>query len=393
MKIKYIDNDINKGIKYDYKFLLKEYNKLGIPKEYHTPASYNFNNSNYFVELSERSVGKTTNWLLFGMIMNKYYGTVIQYIRQTSDMITPKYLKQLFETIILNGYIEKITDGEFNNVQLKANKWRYIHVDENGVIDKICDKHFMYNLCINYSEVYKSTYNEPLGDLIILDEFISKVYLPDEFIYFLDVVKTIQRERQSIKIVMLANTLDIYNQYLHELCIFDTVQSMQVGQSVSLTTEGGTSITISIIQPNYKLREKKKKSNNLYYGFNNTKLNSIRGGGWNYAQAQHIPRYEYDTILHNVYILHNNKLINLEFVKNKLGLCIYVHWSFYTYDDSIIYTLDDMTDHRYIYALGNNERISKLILKLYKENRFFYSSNDCKNFLENYFKCCKNILK
>ena len=124
MKIKYIDNDINKGIKYDYKFLLKEYNKLGIPKEYHTPARYNFNNSNYFVELSERSVGKTTNWLLFGMVMNKYYGTVIQYIRQTSDMITPKYLKQLFETIILNGYIEKITDGEFNNVQLKANKWR-----------------------------------------------------------------------------------------------------------------------------------------------------------------------------------------------------------------------------------------------------------------------------
>ena len=145
MKIKYIDNDINKGIKYDYKFLLKEYNKLGIPKEYHTPASYNFNNSNYFVELSERSVGKTTNWLLFGMIMNKHYGTVIQYIRQTSDMITPKYLKQLFETIILNGYIEKITDGEFNNVQLKANKWRYIHVNADGNIDKICDKHFMYN--------------------------------------------------------------------------------------------------------------------------------------------------------------------------------------------------------------------------------------------------------
>lgn len=393
MKIKYIDNDISNGIKYDYKLIKKEFNKLNVPKEFHTPINYNFNDSNYFVELSERSVGKTTNWLLWGMCQNKLYGTVIQYIRQTDDMITPKYLKQLFETIILNGYIEKLTNGEFNNVQLKANKWRYIHVDEDGKIDKIANKHFMYNLCINFSEVYKSTYNEPLGDLVIFDEFISKTYLPDEFIYFLDVVKTIQRERRNLKIVMLANTLDIYNQYLHELCIFDNVQSMHVGQHTTLTTTGGTTISISIIQPNYALRNKKNISNNLYYGFTNSKLNSIRGGGWNFKKAQHIPRIDYNSILRNVYVLHNNKLLNLELVKNKLGYCVYVHWSYYTYDDSIIYTLDEMNDRRYIYSLGLNEKISKIIWKLYKQNMFFYSSNDCQNFLENYIKCCKNSKK
>lgn len=393
MKIKYIDDDINNGIKYDYKLIKKEFNKLGVPKEYHTPIKYNFNDSNYFVELSERSVGKTTNWLLWGMCQNKLYGTVIQYIRQVDNMITPKYLKQLFETIVLNGYIEKLTNGEFNNVQLKANKWRYIHVNEDGNIDKISNKHFMYNLCINYSEVYKSTYNEPLGDLVIFDEFISKTYLPDEFIYFLDVVKTIQRERRNLKIVMLANTLDIYNQYLHELCIFDTVQSMSIGQHTTLTTNGGTTISISLIQPNYELRNKKNVSNNLYYGFSNSKLNSIRGGGWNFTKAQHIPRIDYDCILHNVYILHNSKLLNLELVKNKLGFCVYVHWAFYTYDDSIIYTLDEMKDRRYIYALGLNEKISKIIWKLYKQNMFFYSTNDCQNFLENYIKCCNNSKK
>ena len=33
MKIKYIDNDINKGIKYDYKFLLKEYMSTQVSQE------------------------------------------------------------------------------------------------------------------------------------------------------------------------------------------------------------------------------------------------------------------------------------------------------------------------------------------------------------------------
>ena len=71
MKVKYIDNDINKGIKYDYKLIRKEFEKLKVPKEYHTPLKYNLNNSTYYVEMSERSVGKTTNWLLWGMCQNK----------------------------------------------------------------------------------------------------------------------------------------------------------------------------------------------------------------------------------------------------------------------------------------------------------------------------------
>ena len=45
----------------------------------------------------------------------------------------------------------------------------------------------------------------------------------------MQLVKTIQRERESVKIVCLANTIDIYNQYLHEFCIFDEIPKMNVG--------------------------------------------------------------------------------------------------------------------------------------------------------------------
>ena len=246
----------------------------------------------------------------------------------------------------------------------------------------------MQNLCINKQEMYKSTFNNPKADLIIFDEFISKSYLPNEFTEFMQLVKTIQRERESVKIVCLANTIDIYNQYLHEFCIFDEVQKMRVGDEKEVTTEYGTNIHIALISPNQNLSAKKKKSNFLYYGFKNEKLNSIRGGGWDMPTVQHIPNIESDVVINNIYIKHNNKLLKLDVVLNKYGFCIYCHWASHSYNDSIIYTLEDCIDVRFRFGFGN-DFLSKKILKLIDENKIFFALNDCKAFLDNYLKLCK----
>lgn len=106
--MQYIDNDIQKGILINWNDVVKECKKLGIPKDVYTPFNLPFNEAKYFIECSERSIGKTTNWLLLGMILNKMYGIQIQYIRQIIDMIMPKNMK-LFDTILEHHYIEKIT--------------------------------------------------------------------------------------------------------------------------------------------------------------------------------------------------------------------------------------------------------------------------------------------
>ena len=100
-KISYIDDDINKGIKVDWKKVHKEIKKLKIPTEIYNPL-YNTNmyDNSYFVELSERSIGKTTNWLLIGLVLYKLYGIQTQYLRQIETMITPKNCKDLYKTII-----------------------------------------------------------------------------------------------------------------------------------------------------------------------------------------------------------------------------------------------------------------------------------------------------
>ena len=112
MKVEYYENDKKKGIKYDFPLIKKEFKKLKIPKEVYNPLSIPMEWSKFNVLLSPRSKGKTTNILLMGLIFNKLYGTVLQYIRSSYDMITPSKAGSLFSVIQQNGYIEKLTGGE-----------------------------------------------------------------------------------------------------------------------------------------------------------------------------------------------------------------------------------------------------------------------------------------
>ena len=131
MGVRYIDNDKSKGIKYNYKKVSKLYRSLGIPKEYDYTEIIPIENENlkWYNLNSERSVGKTTNILLYGMCMNKLYGTQIQLIRHR--VVKASYYNDLFNTIVgYDGgrYINLLTDGAYNNVKYYQKKFYYTYV-------------------------------------------------------------------------------------------------------------------------------------------------------------------------------------------------------------------------------------------------------------------------
>lgn len=389
--MEYIDGKKENGILYDWKKIRKEYKKLKCPKQFYNPCCNNLENDYYFMDLSERSIGKTTSWLLLGLCMNKLYGTKVQYIRQRDDMIVNKNISNMFDTILKHDYISKITDGEYNYIEYSKRGWYYVKLDSEGMIEKKDTTEVVKCLSIQNSEIYKSSYNAPTGDLIIFDEFSSKTYQPDEFIYFLDLLKTIQRDRQSVKVALLANTIDIHCQYFHEFEVFDDVSTMEVGEYRRVTTDGGTNISLRILSPDKVLKENKSISNKLYYGFKNPKLNAITGGGWSIKDCQRIDRtLDFDVIFNRFYIYRNNKYLKLDVVNTEIGICIYCHWASVTYDDSIIFTLDEIRDKRYIAKMGCGQLL-KFFQKMYYMNRFYYASNDCASFIENYLKSCKLI--
>lgn len=380
MGVKYIDNDKNKGILYDWKLIEKEYKKLKCPKGVYNPLKCDFTKHGYCVAMSDRSQGKTTNPLLVGMIMNKLYGTIIHYVRCTPNMILPKMLKDLFSVIKEFHYIEKLTNDRWNSCFYYGKRWYYCSVDEDGKIIEKSPEHFMFCCSLNDADDMKSSYTCPVGDIIIFDEFIQlSGYGYNDFISFSDICKTIIRDRLSPIVYMLSNTINLSSPWFDEYCVRDDVNTMTQGETRSIISPLGTHMFVEILPAN--ISEQRQNVNRRFFGFPNPKLAAITGRGvWATETYPHIPHNseidEHATILYNkLFMRQSGKLLKLQLVKNPIGLCVYVVPANETYKDSWILTHAEIYDRREIYGLGNRNTILDIYWKLYKANKWYYTSN------------------
>lgn len=382
MKINYIENNIEYGIDYDWKTILKEYKKI-VPSEYHFITKIPFGKVGTVIELSERSIGKTTNFLILGMIMNQKYNTIIQYVRSKDDSIRPMALQDLFSTILKYHYVEKITNNKYNSVEYNRRRWYFCNRDETGKITDICDKHFMFCCSVNKAIELKSSYNSPTGDLIIFDEFIGKYYPIDEFLNFLDLTKTIIRERLSATIILLANTIDKESQYFDELECRDLILEMECGDRQIYETSLGSVNYIEYLEnTSITKKEKKEIHNKKYYGYSNNRLNAITGHGWSITNYPHIIKRN-KTIIYR-YIEHSKRKVRLELQNDEnLGLYVNVIPCKHIYENEIVFTLSDIPNKNYRYRFGYS-KTDKIIWNLYKQNKFYYATNGIGAFIKNY---------
>lgn len=383
-KVKFINNDPADGLAIDWEFIRKEYNKLGCPDTVYDPTVIPFERCKHNILLSERSLGKTTNLLLLGMLLFIHYGVVIQYIRSSEEMIMNKNTNELFTTIRDYHYIDKLTDGKYNDCIYKARKWHFCKVDQAGEVVEICPEHFMFCLSIDKSEYYKSSYNAPRGDFIIYDEFIGKRYRLNEFVYFADLLKTIIRDRLSPVVVWLANTIDLHSEYYEELEIYEDVQLLEIGQYKEITTERGTKIYIELLGDR-KEKKRKEKVNNFFFGFRNPRLASITGGGWATESYPHMDS-KYEVVYRGIYIEYHNKLLALDIVAyDDIGYCINCHKASRLYDDSIVYSLSEPKDKRYRYYMGEGDKLDRLICRLVNSHKIRFQNNACGTIFFNHY--------
>lgn len=384
--MKYIDNNIEHGIKYDFNLIKKELAKLHCPAGVYNPFKSHFICSGkWYLDLSERSTGKSTNWILLGMCMFKLYGTQIIYVREMVDMIRPAHSRQLFNTILEHDYVRKLTEGAYDSVQYQSRAWYFLNTEKN----EISPEPFMLVLSIDENILNKSSLNTPRGDLIIFDEFISKHNYANQFVDFCDTLKTIIRERDSALIVLLANTIDRHSFWFKELGVYEIIQRMEIDTSNEVTNKGGTKISIALMgKKANQMPEHRKEHNAKFFGFLNPKLNAITGGDWAMRIYPHPPKaLENDKpqrIIYNRYIRHNNYLLNVELYRSKeLGLYCICHKANITYDDSIIYTLDNIAAKNERYKWGTG-KVDKLLYSLIKGNRWYYATNLEGSLMDNY---------
>jgi len=366
------------------KAIEKEYKKLKVPEEYYNPTQMPLSdNIGHYVLLSERSTGKTTNVLLWGLCANKTEGITPVYIRHTHDAIAPKNLSKLVNVIKECGYIQKLTDGVYNTLVYRAGEWRYALEKDGEIVDK--SDVVMYALSLDRADMYKSTFNAPKGDIVIYDEFIRDYYTVNEFIRFLDLLKTIQRDRDGLKVFWLANTINTENEYLYELEIHDGILSLNSGESEVFTTSLGMPIYCSIIS-NKKLSSRKKLINRFLYGFNKPELNSITGGGWAHSTYPHIDPVKDKEVISNIhYISYMDRLMHLKVVRYNHMNVIEITKATRTYKDSIIYTDTYPSDYRYRHGRGYTQG-DRLIWELIDRRMIRFQNNQIAALFYNFEK-------
>lgn len=389
-KIKYIENNPVNGIKYNHKKIIKKYKTLGVPKEYDYTNFVPFENPDiiWYNLNSERSVGKTTNILLYGMCMYVMYGTVIQLIRHTIAMAS--YYRDLFNTIVAynNGqYIKRLTDNKYNSVYYYQRRFYFAEVDEHGkVIDK--DENF-FCIALESDDCYKlcSTYECPTGDFIVLDECFNDRNRPEEFLHFIHLHKTIVRERISDKIFILGNNLDINNIWYRQLTIQQDVRRLKKGESKIITTKNGMQIFVAFLDN--LTPKRRERFNKLHYDFNdNPELNAIVGNGWNmkmYPLTCELK--ERREICRGIYFSYHDELfLEGAFIDTFSGQFFEVHPANYksAITGDIKFTLHFAMYPNEIYF--GNDKLSRKIINYINSKRVVYSDNETGDLFEKFIR-------
>ena len=388
--MKFIENQEKFGLQYDLNLIAKEYKKLKIPREFDFIDFNRIEKNTYLIDMSERTLGKTTNYLLLSMIYNKLYGTQCAYIRERSEMIKPSNAEKLIDVIknYNNGYyLKKITDGKYNSVYYHWKKFYFCHINENGERDETASEPFLYFLSIDEHETYKSTFNAPLCDIIIFDEFISKYYQYNSCFMFMDLLSTILRKRKSGKIIMLANNTNINSMWFEELTIAKQIRKLSKGSCIDVKTDGGTTISVRLME-NKNIKEK-EKHNSLYFAFNNPKLNAITGDDWQFTQVRHIEKdMEYEKSGKPLFIrIAPSEFLRLQFALYKDNTILLVTRATKIRDDDIVFTLKNKEDYKNgVFKFGTN-KIKNAILNLIDTDNVYYATNengaDFLNFVKN----------
>lgn len=340
--------------------------------------------------VSDRSSGKTTAWLIVGLIAYVDENVVTHYVRSREQMIRESNISGIYSVICEKGYISKITNDEFNTIIYQSRKRGFYLAYKNadGIIEKIdCDMCCKV-MSIDNNDSYKSSYQCDTADFVIFDEFINIYYKSGEFVTFCDLLSTLFRKRLGAYIIMLANTINRRSEYFDELGCRDFIETAEQGDKITYNVDG-TSVHVEVL--GVKLNEQRKKFNSRYFNFNNKRLASIKGTGWSVDNVQHITRRPEEYLVKNIFVHYQTNYVQLYIVRDeKIGVCVHATKSNEPQkNDAIIYSIDDdFTNPIYKFGKGCDNFSSFLWSDLKKQNKWFYANNTVGSLIKAYDDAC-----
>lgn len=353
----------------------------------------------YNMIIGLRSNGKTYAALRHGLIEYFNSGSEMAYIRRYREDFRGKRGEQLFAALIANNEIYTISKGEWTGVKYMSSRWYFTKKNAKGE-EVRSTKPFCFAFSLSEMEHDKSV-SYPNIRTIIFDEFITRqYYLNDEFVIFCNVLSTIIRLRDDATIFMLANTVNKYCPYFKEMGL-KHITSMEPGTIDTYKTVAGLRIAVEYCAT---LETKKSRPSDIYFSFDNPKLEMITGGVWELDIYPHLPcRYTPADIIFQYFIEFDSQLLQCEVVnfkpstiydeKTNSQVCFtYIHAKTtdlkYPDTDIVFTTRYDPRPNWFRNILRPVGEVDKKILSFFRTYQVYYQDNEIGEIVNNYIKYC-----
>lgn len=359
-------------------------------QQYYSLKKIDQKQSHYAVIFGERSNGKTyavLKKIIENWFRNKKQGAII---RRWQDDFKSKRGATMFNA--LNDVVQKESNGAFDHVDYYGGRfymacWQVMPSGERKSIRD--DIPFCYGFALSAMEHDKST-SYPDITIILFDEFITRdMYLNDEFILFMNVVSTIVRQRRDVKIYMLGNTVNKFCPYFAEMGL-SHVKDMEPGQ-IDLYKYGDSELLVAVERTGTS--QHNKKESDVYFAFNNPKLQMITHGSWEIDIYPHLDgHFKSGDILHSYFILWEDEILQADIIIDDRSFYTFIHrktTEIKDPDNDIIYQIE--SDKRYNYYKNLKkpiDNISRKITNFYKTYKVFYQDNEVGEIVRNYLQWC-----
>lgn len=365
---------------------MKQKKQTETQSKYYSLAAILKKDADYNIIFGERSNGKTYAALCYGLKRYVTDGTQIAYVRRWREDLRGKRGETLFAAHVQNGYIDEITNGKYNRVIHKSGKYYLGTFDPETETTAICETPFAFSFSLSEQEHEKST-SYPNVNVVIFDEFLTRqYYLPDEFMLFMNLLSTIIRQRNNVKIIMLGNTVNKYCPYFAEMGL-KNIPTMKQG-TIDVYNFGENGATVAV---EYAATAKETKQSNKYFCFDNQKLQMITGGKWELAAYPHLPRkYTPKDVQFIFFIEFEENVLQCNIIAVDNDYFMFIHaktTEIKDYDSQLIYTLktDGKPNHKRK-LISTATEFDKKITKFFATDKVFYQSNEIGEIVRNYIK-------
>lgn len=389
---------------WDSKKIDKIFKRLEIPKKFYNMVvdTDTLLNHDITMILSVREdSGKTTNTLLKYLSMYQYlveeYNLHIPfcYERSDKDQITVGNIQTLFATICQFGYVEKLTQGKYNNIVYKHMEHKFYFSMRKQINDEVIEElapdYFCHAICLEKYLDYKSTVNAPYFGAIF-DEFMDTnrsksrqmVELMNNVSTFGRVLDRLDSNGDPVfKLCLLGNNTMKYNQWFEEFCIEKEIDNLKFGSYIERKTELGTTFCCMLLQKSNDMKEKHEKKKIHFFGFNTPKMNAFNGlQEWQTEVYQHLLYNDQinDSIKLDEYLIwHRHRYIKITlYMHDDIGIFAYAHYCKKPlYDDYIILTTTPQ-EKNHVYGFGayhpQGENLQTLV-NVIKSHQLYFASN------------------